>query len=174
MRDSYLYTRVGDYEFDSGCYSPRMIDLDPQTRIALIEDVALRKGTAQELSEKYGISVDELRAWAHENKMLLKLAARKFKEETDKLNDTITPTQLNELWLAKKFDRILRYQIIADELYDQIMQGSTDPTVLREFRSYCLAAANELGQLLHRGSGEAGDGTTVSYDIKGVNMDAMK
>jgi hypothetical protein len=152
-----------------------MIDLDPQTKIALIEDVALRRGTAQELSEKYGIAIDDLREWARENKMLLKLAAKKFKEETDKLNDTITPTQLSELWLAKKFDRILRYQIIADELYDMITKdGSTDPTVLREFRSYCLAAANELGQLLHRGSGESADGATVSYKIEGVNMDALK
>lgn len=151
-----------------------MFDLAPDVKVQLIEDVALRRGTAQELSEKYAIPVEDLREWAKENKLLLKLAVKAFEEEQEKLNETVTPTQLNELWLAKKFDRILRYQIIADKLYEEIMEGSQDPTVLREFRSYCLAAANELGQLLHRGSGEAGDGATVNYKIEGVNMDAMK
>ena len=102
------------------------------------------------------------------------MAARKLKEEQTKLNDTVTPKQLSELWIGKKFDRLLKYQIIADELYELILEGSTDPTVLREFRSFCLAAANELGQLLHRGAGESADGTVVRYNFGNVDMDAMK
>lgn len=151
-----------------------MFDQDPQKRLQLIEDVALRKGTGAELAEKYGVSIEDLRDWVSDNKLLLKLAARKFKEEQSKLDDTVTPKQLAELWIGKKFDRLLRYQIIADELYEMILEGSTDPTVLREFRSFCLAAANELGQLLHRGAGDSTDGATVRYNFGNVDMDALK
>lgn len=151
-----------------------MFDHDPQLKMQLIEDVALRRGTGAELAAKYEVSIEDLKEWAAENKLLLKLAARKFREETRKLNDTVSPKQLNDLWIGKKFDRLLKYQIIADELFEMIMEGSTDPTVLREFRSFCLAAANELGQLLHRGAGESSDGAVVRYNFGNVDMDAMK
>lgn len=151
-----------------------MFDLDPQTKVQLIEDVALRRGTAQELSDKYAVPINELREWAKENQFLLKLAAKTFEEEQEKLSETVTPKQLSELWISKKFDRLLRYQKIADALELLIDEGSTDPTVLREFRSYCLAAANELGQLLHRGAGESSDGATVRYNFGNVDMDALK
>jgi len=150
-----------------------MIELTPADRLALIEDIAFRRGNARELAEKYATTVEDLKKFTTDNKLIIKLAKKSFEEEQEKLNAQVTPTQLSELWIAKKFDRLLRYQIIAESLYEEIMDGSRDAAVLREFRSFCLAASNELGQLLHRGAGESADGDTASYEIKGANLQRL-
>lgn len=49
-----------------------------------------------------------------------------------------------------------------------------DSTILRELRSYMLLAANELGQLQHRGSGAGGDDTTATYDLPGIDLERLR
>jgi regulatory protein YycH of two-component signal transduction system YycFG len=92
------------------------------------------------------------------------------------LPSVVTPTQLDDLWITNKFERLLRLQTIADGLYQAMVnqQLFTDAVLVREYRSYLQLVANELGQLLHRGSGDSGTGDTMTVDIQGVNMDSLR
>lgn len=98
-------------------------------------------------------------------------------EEIDSENafpsDVVSPADLAELWISKKTERLKRYQIIADLLFTMAAAGSTDATVLRELRSFMRYAAEELGQLLHRGSGDMPENSTVNYTLPGVDMENL-
>ncbi len=76
------------------------------------------------------------------------------------------------LWITDKNKRLLIYQTMVEALY---VAGriTFDATVLRELRSYMYYAAQELGQLQHRGSA-TGDGQTVTYTIEGVDMEQLR
>lgn len=149
-----------------------MRDLAFSEQRQLIADIAARNGKASELAKRYNLTVDELRAFVEENRESLQLA-RDALENTDPA--LVTPTQLSELWITNKFDRLLRYQQISDWLFELIRHGVRDDAViLREFRAYLRSAAEELGQLLHRGSGDAGTGDMATYTIEGVDMNALK
>lgn len=86
-----------------------------------------------------------------------------------------TPKQLDDLWLTNKFERLKRIQFLADGMYESIVSGAYygDATLMREYRSYLMLAANELGQLLHRGAGDSG-GDTLSVDIQGIDMENLR
>jgi hypothetical protein len=92
--------------------------------------------------------------------------------------DRLTPQNLEDLWITNKFERLKRLQAVADETYKAIEQGSESTAelavVVREFRSYLMLAANELGQLLHRGSGESGTGDSLSVELNGVEMENLQ
>lgn len=88
-------------------------------------------------------------------------------------DDVVSPEDLDILWISKKTERLKRYQIIADLLFAMAQAGSTDATVLRELRSFMRYAAEELGQLLHRGSGEMSENSTVNYTLPGVSMEDL-
>ncbi len=60
------------------------------------------------------------------------------------------------------------------QLMNSSLSASELSTAVRELRSYMQLAANELGQLLHRGAGDAGDGSYLSVDINGVNMENLR
>ena len=150
-----------------------MVNLSETDRALLINAIAGREGTARKLAKRFGTTVEDLKSFVEENREAIELAKEAL-GESEQDSDEPTPTQLSELWIASKFDRLLKLQRVADLLYDQIADGVNDPTVLREFRSYTYAAANELGQLLHRGSGDSGSGDTVSYEISNVDMEALR
>jgi len=90
----------------------------------------------------------------------------------------IEPRDLADLWIGNKTARLQRYELIADYLFELIqsnrLAGTDLSTALREFRSYAIAAANELGQLLHRGSGDSGMGDTMSVDIVGIDAESLR
>lgn len=146
------------------------MNLTPMDKATLINAIANREGTARELAHRYGTTVDELRAFTSKHRQEIEEA----KQESEEWSDEVTPLQLDQMWISNKHARLQRYQDIANELYAQAMQGSTDSTVLRELRSYMLAAANELGQLLHRGSGDGNTGDTLSVDFNGVDIETLK
>ena len=172
--------------------------LTNEERDALVIALATREGTAKEISLWYGMTVTELRAFADANWRELQAARNSYlaqtpdypepadaeestdddEEEDESTRDQVTPTQLDELWITSKFDRLLRYQIIADQLYKKVKEGgsvgSEYATELRELRSYMLAAANELGQLLHRGAGDAASGDTLGIEITGIDLETLK
>lgn len=77
------------------------------------------------------------------------------------------------LWITKKDERLRRYQQVANMLFIAALT-TYDSTVLREFRSYLYMVAQELGQLQHRGAAGMSDGTTATYSIEGVDMDALR
>lgn len=149
-----------------------MTEMDRQT---LINAIARREGTASQLAERFGYSVNYLVKFVNNNTDEIALRADHFAErpDDDVPSGTVTPTQLDELWITKKFERLLRYQNVCDRLYREA-KTDNDPTILRELRSFMLAAANELGQLQHRGSGDAGTGDSLSVDIQGVDMEALR
>lgn len=98
-----------------------------------------------------------------------------LREELERTEPSeVTPAELGQLWIANKVERLRRYQDVTDLLYREVMKDPTDSTTLRELRSYMAAVGNELGQLMHRGSGEAGMGDTVSYEIPGVNLENLR
>jgi len=139
----------------------------------LINDIALRAGTASELAAMYDVDVEELRVFAENNMDAIKIAKEHYErtsEETE-VTEQPTPTQLDDLWITQKFQRLWRIQKIAERLEKD---AGYDAMAAREFRSYLMLAANELGQLLHRGSGDSGTGDTLSVDIQGVDMDALR
>jgi hypothetical protein len=151
-----------------------MVQLSAIDVAQLIYAIATREGTARELAQQYDMSVDELRVFTDTHMDKIKCIAASITKD----DAVVTPTQLDELWISKKFERLLRLQVIADITYkaikDEILVGSELATAIREFRSYLMLAANELGQLLHRGSGDSGQNDTLSVDIQGVDMDSLR
>jgi len=144
----------------------------------LVQDIATRAAPARVLAERYGGSVEELRAFTAEHRDEILSAAEAAKREADSAEPT--PGQLADLWITNKYQRLKRYQDVAEGAYDRLTFGTTDmpsaeyATVLREFRSYLMLAANELGQLLHRGAGDTGEGDVLSVDIQGIDMDNLR
>lgn len=135
----------------------------------MIAAIARREGTARQLAERFGISTDELRAFVKKHNSEIE----NFLNSSGDQLDTITPTQLDELWISNKFERLRRLQDIADALYESALDD-LDAVTLREFRAYTQLVANELGQLLHRGSGDAGTGDSLSVEISGIDMDSIR
>ena len=146
------------------------MDLTPDEASELIRDIATRAGTAKTLARQYGCTVAELRTFTqtyHDE-----IAAYAETPEVPFVDPT--PTELGDLWITNKFERLRRIQAIADATLESIVTGGVDQALLREYRSYLALAANELGQLLHRGSGESTEGETLEVDIVGVDKDAMR
>lgn len=168
----------------------------------LIHAVALREGTARELSERFDMTTGELRAFTaiHLESIELVRETAEFaddeevksgtklrlvaaggalvgvpREEIEEDSESISPQQLDDLWITKKFERLKRYQDIAGRLIEMTKRPGylLDATTLREIRSFMRYGAEELGQLLHRGSGEQG-GTSVNYTIDGVDPENLR
>lgn len=152
-----------------------MIELTDVDTALLINDIASRAGKAKELAGWYGATVDELREFANVNIDKIKIAKDAYDQAHTApvvVSDQITPTQLDDLWITNKFERLKRLQELAESMFPVAMTG--DNTSLREFRSYLILAANELGQLLHRGAGDSGTGDTLSVDIQGIDLENLK
>lgn len=147
-----------------------MSEFTPVERKALINAIAAREGTARELAEQWGLSVSELKAFFEENKDDVERARERYIESEEQ-------REVEELWISSKNERLRRYQSIANDLYKEIkdakLSGSEYATALREFRSYLAAVANELGQLLHRGAGDAGT-DSLTVDFQGVDLDNIR
>lgn len=147
-------------------------------RLDLIRKIARRTSTARQLANEYGTTIDDLRQFVAENEAAIK-AHRDHIETAESNPADLTPENLADLWITNKFERLKRLQVVADETYKSITNGSymspaEQSTVVREFRSYLMLAANELGQLLHRGSGESGTEDTLSVRIDGVDMENLR
>lgn len=153
--------------------------IDRQT---LLNAIADRAGTARELAAQFDCTTEELRAFAEDNAPLLTSMRQALIHTAlvapSDASGAPSPTQLADLWLSNKFQRLKRYQDVADILFRDLssakLAGADLSTAAREFRSYLQLAANELGQLLHRGAGEGGDGDTLSIDIQGVDINDLK
>ena len=130
---------------------------------SLIRDIARRELTAKQLARLYGIGVADLRLFVEEN-------LEAIQTERDRLDGKIEEDE-PELWIASKSERLKRYQAIADKL---LSTKHHDATSLRELRSYMRYAADELGQLLHRGAGGTTDESTVNYSIEGINLEELR
>lgn len=141
----------------------------PQQQV--IKAIARREGTARELAERYGCTIDELRAFAESNREAIANVDKEGEEQ-------LSVAQLNELWITNKYERLRRIQEVAEIQFDDIQSGNLIGTELsaavREFRSYLAHAANELGQLLHRGAGESADGQELRSTMHGVSLDDLK
>lgn len=157
-----------------------MIDLSLADHLRLVNDIASRAGTAAEIAKWYGVTTGDLKAFveAHRGEIEDVAAGLEDSKSGDLTNSEPSPKELDELWVTKKTARLNRYQEIAEILYDDIKSGKLSGTELatavREFRSYMTTVANELGQLLHRGSGDAGTGDTLSVDIQGIDMETLR
>lgn len=158
-----------------------MRELSLVDRQSLINAIASREGTARELAKWYDTTPTELRAFVEDNREAIEIARQAIEiaeeENTASLAD-VTPKDLADLWISNKVARLQRYEVICNYLFDMIQSkkvfGTDLSTALREFRSYAMAAANELGQLLHRGAGDSGDGDTLSVDIVGINPENLR
>lgn len=178
--------------------------MDAQLRLQIIHAIALREGTARELAERFSMPVPALRAFVAEHEDSIRHIAEEAAweaqqdaeeaaknkarivaagtEEIDSENafpdGDVDPLTLSELWISKKSERLKRYQIIANALFNNCMslngRGLTDATTLRELRSFMRYAAEELGQLLHRGSGDMPEDSTVNYTLPGVDMENLR
>lgn len=152
--------------------------LNATDRKILINAIARKEGTARELAERFNTTVSDLQVFVMENEPALLAARRRLEEPMEQRPEEVTPTQLDELWIGKKFERLLRLQVVAEAQYEAIQEGGLAPaelsTAVREFRSYLMLAANELGQLLHRGAGDTADGDMLTVDIKGIDMEGLR
>lgn len=145
-------------------------------RQALIRAIVRREGTAKELAERFGYTTKGLREFVAQNGAELVTARERIADA--EANDEPTPEQLDDLWITKKFERLRRLQKLAEIQYRDATTGNlVGPdlsTALREFRSYLALAANELGQLLHRGSGDSGTSDPLSVVVEGVDMEKLQ
>lgn len=153
-----------------------MDDVTPAEHLALINAIATREGNAQQIALQYNKPIPWLRQFVKDNREELERVRELWERqsEEEQASFDVSPAQLTDLWITHKAARLARYQRIAELMFDELLANPGDSTMLREFRSYLAAVANELGQLLHRGSGEAGMGDTVSYDIQGVDLDNLR
>lgn len=153
------------------------MELTEIERAQLVHDIVTREGTAREIAEWYGATVDELREFTRVNMPEIQRLRESMDGEEGGFTSP-TPKELDDLWISKKPARLTRYEMIANSLYEQALSGKlagTDyATVLRELRSYMVATANELGQLLHRGSGDNADGDVLAVDFQGIDLDNLK
>ena len=162
-----------------GAILPAMLsELTVEEERALIWDLATRAGTAVEIAAWYGATSDELRVFVEAHRPQLEAARKRAEAPPDTAPDIVTPAQLEELWISNKAERIRRYQELADILYKAIKAGKYDGAELamavREYRSYCTTVANELGQLMHRGAGDAGTGDSLDISIDGIDMNTLR
>lgn len=157
-----------------------MAEMTDAERQALIVAIAGREGTTEQLCEWYGYTPKQLRAFVKDNKESLTIARlaiqtqEELEGEEGQPLELVTPEQLSDLWITKKIERLTRLQLVADKLFEMAQDGSSDSTVLRELRAYMNAAAQELGQLLHRGSGESGTGDMLTVNIPGVDPESFR
>lgn len=159
-----------------------MFDLSDEEATALCIDIAARAGTANELALAWDLTTSELKEFVSSHKERLTVMRARLEAgeaPTDPVSDSDVPISvLDALWITKKSERLTRYQKLADRLYEDALHnglsGADLSTAVREFRSYLTVVANELGQLMHRGSGEAVEGTNVNYNIQGIDMDMLK
>lgn len=155
----------------------RRMDITQADRTRLIHAIASREGNAKELSRRYGYTTDQLRVFVAENAAEIAETAEAL-GDTETPNGEVTPTQLDQLWISNKFERLRRLQALAEIQYQDAAHGDLIgidlSTALREFRSYLTLAANELGQLLHRGSGESGTGDVLSVEFTDVDLNNLK
>lgn len=145
---------------------------------SLMNAIALRQGKPSELAKQYKTTVDALRAFVVEHHDELTIIREEYEASQGESTGDLTPAQLSDLWITNKFDRLQRYQAVADQLYNEVtgpnhIVGSEYATALRELRSYMQSVANELGQLLHRGSGES-DSDSLSVDIQGIDINTLR
>lgn len=165
------------YSLDDHATVPLMLELTPEDEQDLIRDIATRAGTAAEIASWYGFTKAELSAYVEAHRPQLERAREKA-EAPPELPAEPSPVELDELWITNKHERIKRAQECADILYRDIRansyEGAELATALREFRSYCVWVSNELGQLMHRGAGDAGTGDSLAIELDGVNLDTMR
>lgn len=174
---SYFYWALDTFQFSLVLFFRAMERMTVSQRHALIHSIAKREGTARELAQWYGTTPEELRDFVEANRPAIQAEAQRLEEPPPAAD--LSPTDLDGLWITKKFERLKRLQEVADDSYNQLtdsagMLPAEYATAMREFRSYLMLAANELGQLLHRGSGDSGTGDTLSVDIQGIDMENLR
>lgn len=154
--------------------------MDKETEQRLVYAIALRVGTGQQIADLFGITLHGVKLFAQRNQERLERARERITGEAAPQPEAAQPTpgQLSDLWITNKYERLKRLQTIAEEMEKTIANGGMSAaelaTAVRELRSYMMLAANELGQLLHRGAGDSGDGSYLSVDIQGVNMENLR
>jgi len=164
-------------------YSPAMDEngITGVDKVTLINVIASKRYKAGEISKRFGLSVEYLRAFTEDNHQAIVEANERLQDEEETSEPSVET--LNSLWISSKSERLKRYEAVADFLYEQIVE-ERDPdtpmsdayfsTLLREYRSYLSTVANELGQLMHRGSGDAGTGDSLSIEMNGVNLESLR
>lgn len=146
----------------------------PKT-LAMIRAIAMREGTRKQLCMRFLVSENYMRVFTEEHiEDIREYAANPPQEHADEPS----PAELADLWITNKTERLQRLQQVAEIAYADIttggLSGAELATQTREFRSYLMLAANELGQLLNRGAGESGEGTFLSVEMNGVDMSDLK
>lgn len=132
---------------------------------ALIQAIATRAGTVRELAERFGMTTDQVRQFAETNLAAIEQANKQYEE---KLRE-------DGLWITSKSERLSRYQRVVDDLIDKLDNGEEyDALNLREIRTYMRYAAEELGQLMHRNSGQSDDDAFLNYSVAGVDLEQLK
>jgi hypothetical protein len=153
--------------------------MDEPTAARLVKAIALREGNIRELCAQYELTREELESFADDHANEILRVRDEASTEDDQESDEPTPADLDDLWISKKVERLARYQTIANHLYEDLAfnrGGLSDgefSTCLRELRFYMTAAANELGQLLHRGSGDTGS-DELNVNMSGINIDNLR
>lgn len=144
-------------------------------RLELIAAIASKQWTGNELSERFNMPVAQIKRFVEENRTEIEEAYEAIQQARAEISPDIEESELADelnLWIRDQSKRLLIYQTMVEALY---VAGriTFDATILRELRSYLLLAANELGQLQHRGSA-AGGGATATYEIPGIDLELLR
>lgn len=152
---------------------------DERVRAQLVRAIAAREGSPKSLASMYGLSLQEWKQFLKDNEADIKHIRIQLDQAREESEPDVDPGELDSLWISKKYERLKRYEDIANELYQGLKFARRDmsdgefSTHLRELRFYMGAAANELGQLLHRGAGEStADSMKVAFG--GIDLDGLK
>lgn len=148
--------------------------LNEADHIELINDIATRAGTIKELCAWYELTEDELRAFLESNREAIEEVANGGSESEPEPSTEPSPTELEDLWITNKFERLKRLQELCDIAIETMRTEGADQAMMREARSMMMLASNELGQLLHRGSGESAGTDTLNVVFDGIDNEVLK
>lgn len=119
------------------------------------------------------MSLEEIKQFVNKHRKELETARAAIEQTRAEIDENADDERAAPLlWIRNQTNRLHIYQTMVEMLY-AAARITFDSTVLRELRSYMFYAAQELGQLQHRGSATGG-GDTASYELVGVDMEALR
>jgi len=132
-----------------------------RTALALIKELALGVASERELAEQFGVSGPAINGFKRSHAEQIRAARLDIENE------------FTALWIASKAARLAELQDDIERINDALDMVAPEqrPRLYAEKRYALRNAAEELGQLAPKA---VSVGTTVRYEIVGVDMDQLR
>jgi hypothetical protein len=132
-----------------------------RTALALVRELALGVASERELAEQFGVSGPAIHQFKRTHAEQIESARLDIENE------------FSVLWIANKAARLAELQEDVEQINEALDQVTTTarPRLYAAKRAALRQAAEELGQLAPK---SVNVGTTVCYEIVGVDLDQLR